>query len=368
MPEDNALDIGDLIKGAYVAPGDQGGEQAAVNMPSGPCYPLLTLDDLDALPDPIYWVDGILKGGDIVILYGSPKSGKTFAVIDLAAALAAGSAQWAGRFDIDQPRRVLYATMEGRRSLKHRFCGAMQRHPGGRANIRISEKLPNIYDIDDDYRPIRAFIEDIRDFSPEVVILDTLALSMTGGDENTAKDAAIVQENIERIREGLGGEVAIVLIHHATKAGDSLRGSSGWLGMADTAIEFSLNESGGGRMKGTAFKDAESFAPIAYGIENLGDPRVAAIRWDGKAESKSTKGSKYADVIEYMTAYTYSIELAKTRSEIAQAMDVKQDYVKNAINALKCANDNMSALTVTLKPGPQGKPVQHWYLDLGGNQ
>ena len=70
---------------------------------------------------------------------------------------------------------------------------------------------------------------------PEFVIVDTMARSMTGSDENNAKEMGIFIEACDRIKRDFG--CAVMIVHHAGKSG-VVCGSSALKGATDMMIEL----------------------------------------------------------------------------------------------------------------------------------
>src|SRR3712207_1817312 len=62
-----------------------------------------------------------------------------------------------------------------------------------------------------------------NDFRPDLIVVDTLARCMRGGDENNARDMGQAVEGLEFLKRTLGA--AVLVIHHTTKGRDTERGS-----------------------------------------------------------------------------------------------------------------------------------------------
>src|SRR5439155_6514929 len=85
---------------------------------------------------------------------------------------------------------------------------------------------------------VAAFIEAIGESMPEppvLVVIDTLARSMTGGDENGPKDMGQFIASIDRIRETTGAGV-LVLHHTGWKETDRERGHTSLRAATDTVM------------------------------------------------------------------------------------------------------------------------------------
>lgn len=175
-------------------------------------------------------VAGLFAAGEVALLTGKPKSGKSAVAVALAGAIVTGE-PFLGR-QVDQGD-VVYFALERRQSVRRRIkaLGLPPRSPiwTPRGTISIIE------DAD-------AIIEGIVDSRrvPKVVIFDTLARATTGLDENSARDMGVVAKAISLIIEALP-ETALVFVHHTTKDGDEARGSSALLGAVDLELRAKIH-------------------------------------------------------------------------------------------------------------------------------
>ena len=67
---------------------------------SRPRFHLLDVEDVLALPDPEWLIDGIIPKKAIAQIYGAPNVGKTFVALDIALSIAAG-VPWGGQGETD---------------------------------------------------------------------------------------------------------------------------------------------------------------------------------------------------------------------------------------------------------------------------
>ena len=75
-----------------------------------PRFPLLSLADIEALPDLEWLVEGVLAMHALAILYGEPGCGKSFVALFMALANASGR-PWLGR--TTRQTKTLYIAAEG---------------------------------------------------------------------------------------------------------------------------------------------------------------------------------------------------------------------------------------------------------------
>jgi hypothetical protein len=188
------------------------------------------------------------------MLVGPPGSFKSFLAIDWAMSLASGR-DWNGR--AVKPSRVLYALGEGKASLlkritawachnglstKNERTGRMEYAPELNANFRVTFDVPQLAD----RREMERFTNDLVEdgFKPTIVIVDTLARSYVGKDENNPMDAGIWVESCDKLRQK---GMTVLVLHHTKKNqefGLKYRGTTAFLGAMDTSFILERNPEG----------------------------------------------------------------------------------------------------------------------------
>ena len=121
-----------------------------------------------------------------------------------------------------------------------------------------------------------------RGLRPEIVVIDTLARSMGGRDENSSRDMGQVVASCDLIRNRTGAHV--MLVHHEGKDGDrGARGSTVLRGAADTEIHVTAKD---GVVTATCTKQKDGrdrhsirfrLTEVTVGTEINGDPITSAI-------------------------------------------------------------------------------------------
>lgn len=177
-------------------------------------------------------VDGLFAAGEVVLLTGQPKSGKSAVAVALAGSIATGE-PFLGR-DVEKGE-VVYFALERRQSLLRRIKALGVPASAApiwtpRGNLVITE------DVEEMIEGIAA-----SKGGPRVIIFDTLARLITGLDENSAKDMGIVARAIMKVGAAFP-EAALVFIHHTGKDGSSLRGSSALLGAVDLELRAEIRK------------------------------------------------------------------------------------------------------------------------------
>lgn len=186
--------------------------------------------DLKDLPPPVPLVHGLIDKGSFSILFGPSGTGKTFLCIDLAMCVATGT--WWHGMKVETGR-VLYVAAESSGDLHPRTQAwrFLANVPGAPADLVFLRTGVNIFD------PAQAgaLRHIIGADCYDLVILDTLARSAVGADENSNRDAGIVIDQLDKIREATGA--TILLVHHTGKDQErGLRGATAYYGAADTVI------------------------------------------------------------------------------------------------------------------------------------
>lgn len=190
-----------------------------------------TPTELGNLP-PVSWqVDGYITQGGLTVVYGPSGGGKTFLALDLSMSISLGN-PWNERLVKRGP--VVYWCGEGVSGIKKR-TDAWKAHNG-------KEHEPdNILFVPDSFNllsgaDLEAFISYLKELPepPALVVLDTLARCLVGGDENSAQDMGLAIHAAGQIQKALGASVMIV--HHTAKNTLTERGSGALRGAADTMI------------------------------------------------------------------------------------------------------------------------------------
>jgi putative DNA primase/helicase len=163
-------------------------------------------------------VDKILpESSALSVVFGPPSGGKSFTVLDICCSIDSGT-PWHGRKVKQKP--VLYLAAEGQAGMLKRIEAWKQKR---RVNLPTFALLPMPCLIDEDSQR-RELINMITELpqKPGIIVLDTLARSMTG-DENSTSDMGKVVIAAGILIEETGAQV--IIIHHTGK--DEARGPRG---------------------------------------------------------------------------------------------------------------------------------------------
>jgi putative DNA primase/helicase len=189
-------------------------------------------------------VERLLTRGAMSVVYGDSNSGKTFAAIDIGAAVARGI-KWMDRNV--EPGAVLYLASESPASVRLRLR-AYQRHHGVKVPNFIIVKSPvDLFNGAADTVAVVALVKELeqaRGVKVELIIGDTLARLAAGANENSGEDMSVVVRHVDRIRQE--SEAHFALIHHSGK--NAAMGARGWSGLrcaTDTEIEVTADADAG---------------------------------------------------------------------------------------------------------------------------
>lgn len=203
--------------------------------PDVPTFDVMTLKQLKAMP-PIEWlVKDLLTRHGFSVMYGQPGCGKTFLALDIALCVASGR-KFHGMDTIKG--NVLYIVGEGIGGIGKRVEAWSNHNQVHEDNVSIFV-LPTAVNFSkaEEIEKLLATIQKLEDehgkFS--LVVVDTVARSMLGADENSATDMGKFVKSCDTVKEHCG--CALLAIHHSGKdSSKGMRGSSALMGAVDTSI------------------------------------------------------------------------------------------------------------------------------------
>lgn len=315
-------------------------------------FRVMTTDEFLQRPRPTWIVKGLVPKADVMMLFGEPGAGKSFVALDIFGAVARG-VPWRGLKT--QQMRVVFIAAEGVGGFRNRV-EAYELHHQAKAGVGVIDGAPNLLlpkDADDVAKGIKASFG-----GADIVVIDTLAQTTPGANENAAEDMGKALANCRRIGRALGGAL-VVLIHHAGK--DTSKGARGWSGLkgaADTELEVARTP-GGRAMRASKQKDGKDgqvwgfdLTEVLLAVDEDGDPisscivaeapvpaggasRLAPARKLGKWEQHVL-----AAIQEIAVAQTAGIEvsavldLAVMKEPKPEGKDTRRQHAKRALGNL----------------------------------
>lgn len=237
-------------------------------------------------------VKGVVPAEGTMLLYGPSGSGKTFLTLDLAMTIARGE-EWFGLKTRKVP--ISYFGLEGETGIHNRVYGYNKHY----AQTHLDEagnpiENPGCFDV---YRrPLNlrddAMVDNVisavkmQGCEKGLIIIDTLAKSAQGMDENAGKDATLYMGNVARIARETSCIVA--LVHHTGKDTEKgARGHSSIIAGVDSAIEVVVARDKAGNPIGRSWtvkksKDGEDGGNYRFGLE------VVEIGYDQWGDTETT--------------------------------------------------------------------------------
>jgi hypothetical protein len=220
-------------------------------------------------PGPACLIDQHWTAGAVGIIGGAPKSCKTWLALEIAVAVASGSA-CLGAYAVPSPGPVLlYAAEDSESALRSRLESLAQRHRLHLASLDIHVITAEALRLDraGDQARLEATLLVHR---PALLILDPL-VRLHAIDENAAGEMAALLGRLRALQRKTGA--AIALIHHARKnvsanggAGYSLRGSSDLYAWVDSFLY--LRRHHGQLMLTAEHRSASGSGPLALELAN----------------------------------------------------------------------------------------------------
>ena len=172
-------------------------------------YKLLSAAELKNSPPPQWLLSNLLTVGSFAVLYGPPGVGKSFLALDFALSIATGQS------GLVEPRNeglVVYIAAEGHGGLRSRV-EAWEVTYYEATNIRFLPEAVNFL-LDLDSKRLLLALETLP-ARPRLIIVDTMARCMLGGDENSSEAVGRLIAKLDELRVEFG--CTILLVHHGTK-------------------------------------------------------------------------------------------------------------------------------------------------------
>jgi DNA-binding MarR family transcriptional regulator/archaellum biogenesis ATPase FlaH len=292
--------------------------QQAISLPSNqPRWRIIPASELQNLP-PITWlIPGEVPAKGLTVVYGQSGVGKSFLTLGYALQIA-------------QTDPVVYIAAEGEAGYKKRVAAWCKHHKLTEGKLYICVGAIET----SNKAEVQQFITAIMRYQPKLVVIDTLARCMVGGDENNTRDMGLFINTCATIQTAING--AVLVVHHTGKDGKLERGSSAlraacdsmiFLSQSDEVIEVECSKS----------KDEEPFSTrylrlLPVQLDNGTESRILvaadAIR-QGKADPLSNRQLK---VLYALTLSDF--ETGATVIDLARQTGLGDAHIRSIINTL----------------------------------
>jgi KaiC/GvpD/RAD55 family RecA-like ATPase len=229
-----------------------------------------------------YLVKGFIGQRDVACVIGAPGVGKSVFAPDLAYAVAQGR-EFHGRRV--KRGKVFYVAAEDHHGMQTRLTALLDRY-GDAEDLTLVGGVSDLLNPDKNsmWSPhMRVLAEAVKAEKPSMVVIDTLAMSFPGLEENNAEGMGRVMAVARKLTQW---GAAVLLVHHDTKDGSNglPRGHSLLNGALDVSLHLTRATSGvvSGRLTknrngGTDLELAFRIRGAEIGIDEDGDPITAAI-------------------------------------------------------------------------------------------
>jgi hypothetical protein len=240
---------------------------------------LVAFDDIQLGTERRYLIKGLIPRTGLVVVWGPPKSGKSFIVFDLVMHIALGQ-PYRGRGV--HPGLAVYCAFEGITGVQAR-CAAYRNKFLANHQDRVPFYLePVTLDlVKDAPELIQAISRSLGGVKPVVIVLDTLNRSLHGSESSDMDMSAYVRA-ADSLREAF--DCAVIIVHHCGLDGTRPRGHTSLTGAADAQLSVSRDKAGDIFMTVEYMKDgAESerivsrLEQVEVGIDDDGEPITSCV-------------------------------------------------------------------------------------------
>jgi archaellum biogenesis ATPase FlaH len=195
-------------------------EFESLAMPKSGKFRITADDEFAAQEASIKWlIKGFLPQGMLGVLFGESGAGKSFATLDMCAAISRGLETWNGHRV--SAGRVLYVVAEGVSGFRQRIRAYCHQHALSRIGFDvIYDVTPNLMDV----AQVSDLIKEVCEREPyDLIVMDTFAQVTAGANENSGEDVGVALSQCKRLAQRSGAMV--LLVHHSGK--DASKGSRG---------------------------------------------------------------------------------------------------------------------------------------------
>jgi archaellum biogenesis ATPase FlaH len=279
--------------------------------PQLPHYVSYSEETILQRPDIDWVLKYVITRGELAVMWGEPKSGKSFLAMDLAYAVSMGNS-WFGFKTTQMP--VIYLMLEGSKGLKQRI-EARRKYWGITQYNQNLEFIDHNFDLVDDYQHMVRHLNQNGKFNG-LIVIDTLSRATPTMDENQSSDMGRIIAAAEMLEQET--ESTALMVHHSTKDKDhpTMRGHSRLLGAVST-IEVQRGEKLGegvwrpGEIKESGTRSDHRFKlePVPLGTDRDGDMMGSCVivplpPFDG--DDEPMKGAKSRRQYNKMSGSTES--------------------------------------------------------------
>lgn len=332
---------------------------------------LLDLDSIEDVRPPEWLIEGWLPRGALAQLYAASGVGKTFLAIDWMMHIATGT-DWQG-CKVKKSEKVMYVIAEGAAGFGMRTKAWRQEHADlATEDVTLLPLAVNLVSSEE----MDELLEIVEERKPQLVVIDTLAKSSVGADENSNKDMGVVINNAMQIQEASPGCTVLLLHHTGHTNQDRARGASALYAAMDASYRLDGGTRNGLTLTSDKQKEAEQPHPIRLNTrkvdlvgtsDSLGNMRnslVIAGGEDVEGEEERDEGPtaprqalQIADVLWRMSNHRAANKDWMAKTGMASGMFSKWKTVAEELGLVrKTGNNKFDPWEATCDPyGSYGK-------------
>lgn len=245
-------------------------------------FTLIPFGDIALSTATNYAIRGLIPQEGLIVVYGPPKCGKSFWVMDMTLHVALN---WLYRGRKVKNGPVVYIACEGISGVNARVEAFRQNKLNDDCGHIPFYLIAATVDLINNHKSLVASIQAgiIEKTSPRIVVIDTLNRSLSG-DENNSKDMGDYIKAADHIRETL--HCAVIIIHHSGYDATHARGHTSLAAAIDTQISVKRDKERDNAVIATLdlMKDGEQGGEIVsrlesveVGVDDEGDPITSCI-------------------------------------------------------------------------------------------
>lgn len=239
--------------------------------------------------EPEFLIEDIAETSSLALGFGDPGCGKSFVLIGASCCIATGR-DFHGKRVLQG--LVIYLAGEGHNGIKRRLR-AWEKHTGQSlkgAPLFFSKVPARLLDAAHAAQVAEAVDEIARvEGAPRLIVIDTLARSFAGGDENSTEDMGNFIAAIDALKARYPGCTALIVHHTGHSDKQRARGNFSLKGALDA--EYRIEKDGDAvTLTCTKMKDAPEPPPMGFrlqrvdlGVTSDGKPYGSAVLVAGEA-------------------------------------------------------------------------------------
>lgn len=193
---------------------------------------------------PIY--KNFLYDKAITVIYGQSNVGKSFVAADIAGHIALGRDWGSFKYKAKKPIGVVYICAEAGKSFGKRGKALRKRLAVDDIPFYVLDAAPNFAKAKDDAQAlVDAILKLERTTGVKIglIVVDTLATTFEGGNENSSEDMGLYISNMKYIQRY--ADTGVLIVHHSGKdQAAGARGHSSLRAATDTEIEVMSEKKG----------------------------------------------------------------------------------------------------------------------------